>query len=60
MAGKVKHMERSKYSYHSKPDFADFHRKAGIKTQQKASKTLLSTIGSAVGSMFKRQKKGDK
>ena len=37
MANRNKHMARSQYSYHNKPDFTDFERKANIKQVQKAS-----------------------
>nr|DAP86113.1 MAG TPA: hypothetical protein [Caudoviricetes sp.] len=56
MATAQKHRERSCYSYHNKPDFTGFHRKAAIKTTSKAKKSLAETF---LG-MFKRQKKGDK
>lgn len=56
MASVQKHRERSCYSYHNKPDFSGFHRKAAIKTINKAKKSLTETF---LG-MFKRQKKGDK
>lgn len=52
----MKHMERSKYSYHNKPDFTRFHKTAALKT---ASKARGSFVDSLFG-MFKRQKKGDK
>lgn len=56
MVGKQKHMERSKRSYHSKPDFADFHKNATLRTAKKVNESLIGTILGA----FKRQKKGDK
>lgn len=52
----MKHMERSRYSYHKKPDFTRFHRKAAYKT---ASKARGSFVDSFFG-LFKKQKKGDK
>ncbi len=56
MATAQKHRERSCYSYHNKPDFTGFHRKAAIKTTSKAKKSLAETF---LG-MFKRQNKGGK
>lgn len=37
MANRNKHMARSQYSYHTKPDFTDFERKANIKSIKKVS-----------------------
>jgi len=56
MASAQKHKQRSCYSYHRKPDFTGFHRKAAVKTSSKARKSLVESF---LG-MFKRQKKGDK
>lgn len=36
-------MARSQYSYHNKPDFTDFERKANMKQVQKASQ--MSSVG---------------
>ena len=48
MANRNKHMARSHYSYHNKPDFTDFERKANIKqvkkTAKKAKTGLLGKI----------------
>ena len=38
MANRNKHMARSQYSYHNKPDFTDFERKANIKQVKKTMK----------------------
>lgn len=54
MAGAKKHMERSHYSYHSKPNFSHFHRKAVIKSDSKYKKSLLSRI---MEKLFKHQSK---
>lgn len=46
MANRNKHMARSHYSYHNKPDFTDFERRANMKQIQKASqKSSAGFIG---------------
>ncbi len=46
MANKNKHMARSQYSYHDKPDFLDFERKANIKQVKKtAEKAKIGLLG---------------
>lgn len=56
MATAQKHRERSRYSYHNKPDFSRFHRVAATKSVVKARGSFVD----ALLGMFKRQKKGDK
>nr|DAR49644.1 MAG TPA: hypothetical protein [Caudoviricetes sp.] len=46
MANRNKHMSRSQYSYHNKPDFTDFERKANIKQVKKtAEKAKIGLLG---------------
>lgn len=51
MANRNKHMARSQYSYHNKPDFTDFERKANIKQVKKtqvkktAEKAKIGLLG---------------
>lgn len=44
MATKNKHRERSHYSYHNKPDFTDFERKAKVKSSKKEKKSFLAKL----------------
>lgn len=46
MANRNKHKARSHYSYHNKPDFTDFERKANIKQIKKSSqKSSVGLLG---------------
>ena len=56
MAGKLKHMERSRFSYNKGVDFSGFERKATLKSTKKANHNLVESF---LG-MFKRQKKEGK
>lgn len=54
MANRNKHMARSQYSYHNKPDFTDFERKATIKQRQKASQNSLTGLFGKLKQSFHR------
>ena len=62
MAGRIKHMERSHYSYGKNySEFRRFAIKADHNKYSKAAKAYLAeTIVTGIKNMFKRQAKGDK
>ena len=52
MANRNKHRARSQYSYHNKPDFTDFERKANMKQIQKASQnSSAGLLGRLLGKL---------
>lgn len=56
MANRNKHMARSQYSYHNKPDFTDFERKANIKQVQKASQKSSAGLLGKLKQVFSRKR----
>lgn len=54
MANRNKHMARSQYSYHNKPDFTDFERKANMKQIQKASQNSSAGLLGKLKQAFHR------
>ncbi len=61
MAGRLKHMERSHYSYkhNNEAVFVGFENKARVKTAQKAQKAqksgFLAQVGASIRKMFHRE-----
>lgn len=58
MAGRLKHMERSHYSYkrNNEAVFVGFENKARVKTAQKAQKRgFLAQVGASIRKMFHRE-----
>lgn len=54
MANRNKHMARSQYSYHNKPDFTDFEKKANMKQIQKASQKSSAGLFGKLKQAFHR------
>lgn len=55
MAGRLKHMERSHYSYkhNNEAVFVGFENKARVKTAQKSG--FLAQVGASIRKMFHRE-----
>ena len=54
MANRNKHRARSQYSYHNKPDFTDFERKANMRQIQKASQNSSAGLLGKLKQAFHR------
>lgn len=54
MANRNKHMARSQYSYHNKPDFTDFERRANMKQIQRASQKSSAGLFGKLKQAFHR------
>lgn len=56
MASRVKHAERSHYSYHTKAPFHQFHRSASIREYKKEQKSMMETMKEGVKNFFKKNR----